>query len=112
MAVCHRLREGFVAERTACMSRIGAILLGFGVPLPTGHSVMKRLFQWLAVQRYVELHKALLLELQMAHDHYLLLNERIAVQDRKIKQIVKQDDHCQLLKTIPALEVSLRASWS
>ncbi len=24
LAVCHRLREAFVAERTACMSRIGA----------------------------------------------------------------------------------------
>ena len=38
IAVCHRLREGFVTERTAVMSRIGAILLEFGLSLPQGHS--------------------------------------------------------------------------
>lgn len=103
IAVCHRLRESFVAERTACMSRIGAILLEFGLSLPTGHAVMKRLFRWLADQRKVELPKALLLELQVAHDHYLLLNERIAVQDDKIKRMVQQDERCQLLKTIPGV---------
>ncbi len=103
MAVCHRLRESFVAERTASMSRIGAILLEFGLSLPTGHASMKKLFQWLATQSHVELPKALLLELQVAHDHYLLLNERIAVQDAKLAQLVKQDERCQLLKTIPGV---------
>lgn len=101
-AVVHRLRESFVAERTACMSRIGAIMLEFGLSLPTGHSQMKKLFQWLADQR-VELPKALLLELQVAHDHYLLLNERIATQDRKIADAVKHDERCQLLKSIPGI---------
>lgn len=101
-ATVHRLRESFVAERTACMSRIGAILLEFGLSLPTGHSRMKKLFQWLAIQT-VELPRALLLELQKAHDHYLLLNERIAIQDRKIAEAVKQDDRCQLLKSIPGI---------
>ncbi len=102
-AVCHRLRESFVAERTACMSRIGAILLEFGLSFPTGHCAMKRLYQWLANQSSVELPKALLLELQVAHDHYLLLNERIAEQDRKILIAVKQDERCQLLKSIPGI---------
>jgi len=102
-AVCHRLRESFITERTASMSRIGAILLEFGLALPTGHSAMKKLFQWLASQSSVELPKMLLLELQVAHDHYLLLNEKITVQDQKIKQAVKQDERCQLLKTIPGI---------
>ena len=102
-AVCHRLRESFITERTACMSRIGAILLEFGLSLPTGHSAMKKLFQWLASQSSVELPKMLVLELQVAHDHYLLLNEKITVQDQKIKQAVKQDERCQLLKTIPGI---------
>jgi transposase len=48
MSAVHRVRQGYIKERTACMSRIGALLLEFGVSLPRGHSVMKRLFQWLA----------------------------------------------------------------
>lgn len=103
MAVCHRLRESFVTERTAVMSRIGAILLEFGLALPKGHCAMKKLFRWLASQTAVELPKALILELQIAHDHYLLLNERIAGQDVKIAQMVKQDERCELLKSIPGI---------
>lgn len=102
LAVIHRVREAFVAERTACMSRIGASLLEFGLSLPRGHSVMKRLFAWLAQQR-ISLGKVVLLELQLMHDHYLLLNERIAVQDRKIKVSVTDNALCGLLKTVPGI---------
>jgi len=39
----HRIRSGYIKARTACISRIGSLLLEFGVSLLTGHSVMKRL---------------------------------------------------------------------
>ena len=103
MAVCHRLREAFVAERTACMSRIGAFLLEFGLSLPKGHATMKRLFSWLGAQKGVELPEGLLQELHEAYEHYLYLNDRIAVQDRKIRRQVEQDERCQLLKTVPGI---------
>jgi transposase len=103
MAVCHRLREAYVAERTACMSRIGAFLLEFGLSLPKGHAAMKRLFSWIGAQKGVTLPVGLLTELNEAYEHYLYLNERIAVQDRKIRQHVDQDDRCQLLKSIPGV---------
>ena len=103
MAVCHRLRDAFVAERTACMSRIGAFLLEFGVSLPKGHATMKRLFSWLAVQKGVNLPSVLLTELNLAYEHYCYLNDRIAEQDRKIKAQVNQDERCQLLKTVPGI---------
>ena len=103
LAVCHRLREAFVAERTACMCRIGAFLLEFGLALPRGHATMKRLFSWLAAQKQVELPEGLLLELHVAYENYLYLNDRIAEQDRKIEQHVKQDERCQLLKTVPGI---------
>lgn len=103
MAACHRLREAFVAERTACMSRIGAFLLEFGLSLPKGHGTMRRLFSWLGAQKGVTLPEGLLVELHEAYEHYLYLNDRIAVQDRKIKQQVAEDERCQLLKTIPGI---------
>lgn len=103
MAVCHRLRDAYVAERTACMSRIGAFLLEFGLSLPKGHAVMKRLFSWLGAQKSVDLPQALLTELNVAYEHYCYLNDRIAEQDRKIKAQVAQDERCQLLKSVPGI---------
>ncbi len=103
IAVCHRIREGYVAERTRWMSRIGAFLLEFGLSLPKGHTTMKKLFSWLVAQRGVSLSHSLLEELHEAHAHYLYLNEQIAVQSRKIKAHVEQDERCQLLKTVPGI---------
>ncbi len=102
-AACHRLREAFIEERTACMCRIGAILLEFGLSLPKGHKTMKSLFCWLANQRTAQLPKVLIQELQVAHDHYHYLNERIDEQDKKILQYVKNDERCQILKTVPGI---------
>lgn len=103
MAICHRLREAFVAERTACMSRIGAFLLEFGLSLPKGHATMKKLFSWLGAQKGVSVPEGLLCELHEAYEHYLYLNDRIATQNRKIKKQVDQDERCQLLKTVPGI---------
>ena len=47
--------------------------------------------------------EGLLIELHEAYEHYLYLNDRIAAQDRKIKQQVAQDERCQLLKTVPGI---------
>lgn len=82
------------------MSRLGAILLEFEVSLPKGHATMKTLLCWLARQRGLLLPQALFIELQEAHDHYCYLNQRITVQDQKIKAWVEQDELCQLVKTI------------
>ncbi|MGR2884714.1 transposase, partial [Vibrio vulnificus] len=59
ISAIHRVREGYVKERTACMSRIGAVLLEFGLSFPRGHAKMKALFQWLAEQD-VELPQSLI----------------------------------------------------
>lgn len=103
MAVCHRVRSGYVAERTAVMCRIGATLLEFGLSLPVGHTKMKGLFAWLATQHHVELPALLMRELELMHRDYLHLNERISEQDKKIKEWSKQNELCELVKTIPGV---------
>jgi transposase len=45
ISVIQRIRSSYVKERTACMSRIGAILLEFGMSFPKGHSKMKQLVE-------------------------------------------------------------------
>lgn len=47
ITVIYRVRQGYIKDRTACMCRIGALLLEFGVSLPQGHATMKQLFTWL-----------------------------------------------------------------
>ena len=94
IAVCHRVRDGYVKERTAVMSRIGAVLLEFGLSLPTGHKTMKELFFWLAKQTHTELPPLLIRELEVMHSDYLRLNSRIVEQDKKLKDWAKQEELC------------------
>lgn len=102
IAAIHRIRSGYIKERTACMSRIGSVLLEFGISLPKGHSVMKRLFAWLAIQKQA-IPKMLMGELIELHEHYSELNERISRQDRKLSHLVKESSDAQLLKSIPGI---------
>ena len=81
ISAIHKARHGYIKDRTACMSRIGALLLEFGVALPKGHSVMKQLFNWLAQQKQT-IPGLLMQELMELHEYYLFLNENI---DRQIK---------------------------
>lgn len=103
ISVCHRIRSGYIAERTAVMSRIGATLLEFGLALPVGHAKMKALFSWIALQRHVELPPLLMRELELMHRDYLHLNDRIAEQDKKITAWAKQNELCELAKSIPGI---------
>lgn len=48
ISVIQRVRSSYLKDRTACMFRIGSILLEFGMSFPRSHSKMKSLFQWLA----------------------------------------------------------------
>lgn len=102
ISAIHKSRQGYVKERTACMSRIGALLLEFGISLPQGHSTMRKLFNWLS-QQTETLPPLLMQELIEQHDYYLLLNERIETQDNKLKQLTADSALGQLLKTIPGI---------
>lgn len=102
ISVIQRVRSSYIKERTACMSRIGAILLEFGLSLPTGHNKMKGLFQWLAEQT-TRLPSMLMQELIEHHEYYLILNERIARQDEKLKKLVDRNSNAQLLMSIPGV---------
>lgn len=98
----HRVRSAYIKERTACMSRIGAVLLEFGVSLPKGHAKMRALFAWLDTQA-VTLPDLLLNELHELHQHYVELNEKIKRQDLKLAAVVEQNEDAQLLKSIPGI---------
>lgn len=102
IAATIRVRAGLVKERTARMSRIGSLLVEFGLSLPKGHATMKRLFQWLAEQKE-RIPEQLLLLLQEEHQAYLDANERISALDKRLKRVVQQSEQGELLKSIPGI---------
>jgi len=104
ISVIQRIRSSYVKDRTACMSRIGATLLEFGMSFPKSHAKMKVLFQWLA-EHGEPIPSMLLLELGDHHDYYLKLNQLILAQEKKLKEIVDNNEQAQLLKTIPGVGI-------
>lgn len=102
VSVIQRIRSSYVKERTACMSRMGAILLEFGMSFPKGHSQMKKLFQWLT-DKGEPIPTALMHELVEHHEYYTQLNELIQKQDKKLAAITANDERTQRLKSIPGI---------
>ena len=102
LSAIHRIRQGYIKDRTACMSRIGALLLEFGVSLPQGHSVMKALPAWLA-EHARHLPALIHNELCGLHQHYQVLMLKVAEQDNKLKRYLASNEDAQLLKSIPGI---------
>ncbi|WP_133406963.1 IS110 family transposase [Parashewanella tropica] len=102
ISTIQKIRNGYIRERTACMNRIGSILLEFGISLPKGHSIMKGLFQWLA-DKNQHLPPLIVFELTELHEHYLNLNERIASQANKVERILADNEQVKQLQSIPGI---------
>ncbi|ELI1825053.1 IS110 family transposase [Vibrio parahaemolyticus] len=102
ISTIRKVRAGYIRERTACMNRIGSILLEFGISLPKGHVCMKSLFQWL-VDKNEYLPPQILFELSELHEHYQQLNERIEAQEKKVEKILIDNDQMKLLQTVPGI---------
>lgn len=100
--VIRRIRSGYIKERTACMNRIGSILLEFGMSFPRGHAHMKKLFQWLA-DKGEPIPLTLMVELQELHEYYKHLNELIKKQDKKLQLLLNENPLMQLLQSIPGV---------
>jgi transposase len=89
----HRVRQGFVEERTATINRIRGLMSEFGIVLPPradvvrkqAHEATERLPGWAtAVVRDLLLHVA-------------TLDVRVADYDCMLKQIAQSDERCQRL---------------
>jgi transposase len=102
VSTIRKIRSGYIRERTACMNRIGSILLEFGISLPKGHASMKGLFQWL-VDKNQHLPPLIIFELSELHEHYQNLNERIDSQADKVERILADNEQMKQLQTVPGI---------
>ncbi|ELC0659397.1 IS110 family transposase [Vibrio fluvialis] len=97
-----RIRSGYIKERTACMNRIGSMLLEFGISFPRGHHYMKGLFQWLSDKKE-PVPPLLILELRQQLDYYNLLNQWIKEQEKKLEQLNEGNELMGLLQSVPGI---------
>ncbi|WP_413282445.1 IS110 family transposase [Vibrio sp. MA40-2] len=102
ISTIRKIRSGYIRERTACMNRIGSILLEFGLSLPKGHASMKGLFQWL-VDKNQHLPPLIIFELSELHEHYQNLNERIDSQPDKVERILADNEQMKQLQSVPGI---------
>ncbi len=97
--VVRKIRAGYLKERTACMNRIGSILLEFGISFPRGYHNMKNLFQYLADNKE-PIPPMLILELREQLDHYNQLNSWIKEQEKKLENLLKDEELLTLLQSV------------
>lgn len=93
MLTLHRVRSGFVAERTATINRVRGLMSEFGAVLPLKASTIRRYARQACDALPVLAARAIddLLE------HIVLLDERIAEYDTHLAQMARANEHSRRL---------------
>ena len=100
LSVLHRMRESLVHERTKTTNQMHGFLLEFGISLPKGLAVMKRLASVLTEH---ELPVRLTVQLQRLHDHFVYLDEQIKALDKELADQLAADDLGSRLLSLPCV---------
>ncbi|MDQ7101660.1 IS110 family transposase [Serratia sp. MF2] len=102
MSALHCVRDSLVRERVRTTNQMHAFLLEFGISMPRGIAVIKRLSAVLEEHRLPPYLTRLLVRL---HQHYTYLSEQIEVLEQELKNHMANDDAAQRLLTIPGVGV-------
>ncbi|NUT90379.1 IS110 family transposase [Pseudomonas corrugata] len=100
LSVLHRLRESLVHDRTKAANQMHGFLLEFGISLPKGLAIMKRLPSILAEH---ELPVRLTMQLQRLHDHFVYLDGQIKELDKELASQLAVDDLGNRLLSLPCV---------
>lgn len=98
MRALHRVRESLVRDRIKTTNQMHVFLLEFGISMPVGIAVIRRLSAVLADNELPPYLSQLLMRL---HTHYLYLTEQIAELESALEQelfannIGRGADNCQ-----------------
>jgi transposase len=96
----HRVRQAFVRDRVRTTNQMHGFLLEFGIGLPVGHAVVKRLPSVLAEH---PLPPRLVSILEQLHAHFKYLSEQIRDIEKEIERQLADDPIGQRLLTIPGV---------
>jgi transposase len=100
LSALHRVRESLVHDRTKTSNQIHAFLLEFGISLPIGHAVIRRLPTILAEQ---PLPPRLVQVLARLQSHFKYLDEQVAEIEKELTAQLADDDLGQRLLTVPGI---------
>lgn len=96
----HRVRESLVRDRVQVTNQIHAFLLEFGISLPKGPAVIKRLPSVLAEQR---LPARLVILIERLRDQYRALDAQIVELERDLAAQLREDETGQRLLSVPGI---------
>jgi transposase len=102
ISALHRVREMLVRERTAAINQIHGFLLEFGISLPKGPAIIKRLPAVLA-EHEAELPTRLIVLIERVRAHFKYLDEQVGEVERELGELVRQDERGQRLLEIPGI---------
>lgn len=100
MRALHRVRESLVRDKVKTTNQMHAFLLEFGISMPIGTAVIRRLSEVLAENTLPPYLERLLIRL---HAHYLYLVEQITEIEAALEQELSRDETGQRLLTIPCI---------
>lgn len=100
LSVLHRMRESLVRDRTKTVNQMHGFLLEFGISLPKGLAMMKRLASILAEH---ELPVRLTVLLQRLHEHFVYLDKQVKELDKELAGQLADDDLGSRLLTVPCV---------
>lgn len=100
VSALHRVREGLVRERTCTINQVHAFLLEFGISLPRGMAVIRRLP---AVLEAESLPPRLVSVLERLHAHFKYLDEQIHQLEHELLSQLHEDERSERLLEIPGI---------
>lgn len=100
VSALHRVRESLVAQRTGVINQVHAFLLEFGISLPRGQAILRRLPAVLAEHALPPQLGALLERLR---SHFQYLDEQVGQIERELCLQLREDERSQRLLQIPGI---------
>jgi transposase len=100
LSALYRVRDSLIRDRVCTTNQMHAFLLEFGISLPIGNAVVRRLPALLAEH---SLPSRLVTILERLHTHFKYLEQQVAELDKEIAQQLADDDLGRCLLTIPGV---------
>ena len=100
VSALHRIRERLVRERTATVNQIHGFLLEFGISLPKGAAIIRRLP---AVLSHETLPARLVALVERLRAQFRYLDEQIQQVEQELLAALREDDRSRRLLEIPGI---------
>ena len=107
----HRLRRGYIAERTALTNRMRGLLLEYGITIGKGLAPLRRRIPELLEDGEQPLSGLVRQLLHQALHHLYALDKQIKICDRELRLYARQHESVQRLMQIPGFGPVVGTMW-